>query len=379
MNKTTLALTAAMTASLAMGSSIADPFNELGYGTIHGRLQSLSMTRDIGAGVDGGNSTLGGLINYVSPELAGINVGLEYVYANEIYESGFPVILGNPSISIFNEFYATYNFGIVELTNTTFTVGRKINNAEIFRADDIRQKSRSITAVQAATADIENWTIAGGHAWEQCSWNSDEFVDLYNEGITWVEAVFTGLDNLELALFDAVVWNEVNMIGARAKYNLSENTALLGHARSEEEIGSGAPFSGDTLGLSIEQKLGTVTLEGGYLGVFGDGLVLDQTSIGFNHVLGSAMLIRAGHWEGGANTYYLTAKTRLDKTKTLLYALGSYTANNRDLSVGDGYEVNVVIKQPIIENLSIALKGAIGEAERATKATDGRLFITYTF
>ncbi|WP_372807538.1 hypothetical protein [Pontiella sp.] len=380
MRKTTVVLTAAMAASLTYAESIIQPINEKGYGTFSGKVQSLSMYRDgvSGSGVNGAKSTLGTTISYDSPEVSGFDVGLEYDYYKEVYDNNTSAVLGNPELAILNEAYLRYNFGLVGLTNTTVSIGRKINNAEVFRADEIRNKSRSIMALEAGSKDIENWSIAGGHAFEQCSWNSDDFVDLGDYGITWAEAVYTGMDKLELALFDAVVWDEVNMFGGRGRYELNGETAILGYFRREKSIGDGVS-EGDALGLSIEHKLCGVTLEGGYFGVYGDGLLLDQRSIGFNHVLGTAMLISGGHWDAGANTYYVTAKTQLENTKTSLYALASYTDNGRTGSLGNGYEINTVIKQPLMDNLSLAVKGAIGEAENTTKATDCRLFVTYTF
>jgi hypothetical protein len=369
-----------MAASLTYAESVIQPINEKGYGTFSGKVQSLSMYRDgvSGSGVNGAKSTLGATISYDSPEVSGFDVGLEYDYYQEIYDNNTSAVLGNPELAILNEAYLRYNFGLVGLTNTTVSIGRKTNNAEVFRADEIRNKSRSIMAIEAGSKDIKNWSLAGGHALEQSSWNSDDFEDLYDYGITWAEAVYTGMDQLELALFDAVVWDSVNMFGGRGRYELNGETAILGYFRREKSIGDGNS-EGDALGLSIEHKLGGITLEGGYFGVYGDGLLLDQRSIGFNHVLGTAMLISGGHWDGGANTYYVTAKTLLEQTKTSLYALASYTDNGRTASLGNGYEINTVIKQPLMENLTVAVKGAIGEAENTTKATDCRLFLTYTF
>ena len=64
MKKTTLILTSAICASFASAESVLKPLNDKGYGTVSGRIQSLTMYRDFesaagGAGANGANSTIG--------------------------------------------------------------------------------------------------------------------------------------------------------------------------------------------------------------------------------------------------------------------------------------------------------------------------------
>ena len=379
MKKTALILSTALVASFVSAESVLKPFNDKGYGTISGRIRSLTMYRDFNNVGNGANSTLGGIIGYTSPEFSGFDAGVAYNYAGEIYDNNLSTLTANPELSILNEAWGRYNFGALDLTNTSVIVGRKINNAEIFRADDIRQKSRSIMAVQAESTDLlETWTLAGGHAFEQSSWNEDDFNDL-GDGVTWIESIFSGVEDLELALFNAVAWDNANMLGTRAKYVLNENTSLLGYARKEFTMGNGLDHDDTVLGISAVQKVGSVNLEGGYLGILGDdALVFSQRTVGFNHALGASMLIRGGQWAPGAHSFYLKATTKLE-SKTILYALASVTMNNKTLSVGDGYELDFVAKQPLMENLTLALKGAFGENDLQGSAVDGRIFLTYDF
>jgi len=85
---------------------------------------------------------------------------------------------------------------------------------------------------------------------------------------------------------------------------------------------------------------------------------------------------------GGADTVYLKVATKINKTA--LYVLYNYTWQDNPLNNYDGQELNFVVKQPIIENLSVALKVGVGSREAKnggndTTATDTRLFLTYTF
>jgi len=93
------------------------------------------------------------------------------------------------------------------------------------------------------------------------------------------------------------------------------------------------------------------------------------------------MMLYSGQFNGDSNTLYVKATTKLDGAKTILYALYNYTWN--DKAVFDGQELNLVAKQPIIENLSVAVKYGIGQREynsgNSTTAQDARLFLTYAF
>ena len=82
----TLCILNLMMLSASRAESIAKPFNDLGYGTLSGRGQSLSMYRDFETGGKGNgiNSTLGVVLGYTSPEIAGFDAGLAYNYAFQL-------------------------------------------------------------------------------------------------------------------------------------------------------------------------------------------------------------------------------------------------------------------------------------------------------
>ncbi|MDF7826257.1 hypothetical protein P4B35_19675 [Pontiellaceae bacterium B12227] len=387
MKKTTLILATALTASLASAESIMRLFNDKGQGTISGRIQSLTMYRDYEGTGNGANSTLGAVVNYTSPVFSGFDAGLGYNYAGEIYENNNSALLANDAINVLNEGWVRYNFYSLNLTNTTLLAGRKIVNGEVFRADDFRQKARSLETVMVESKDISNTRLTIGHAFRMSNWiqvgDRADFNDLNNnDGITWAEAVYSGINELELAVFDAIGWDSVNLIGTRAKYDISEETAILAYLRNESSIGSSSGHHANVLGLSITQKLGAWKLEGGYFGVYGDNLRFQETTTGINHALGASMMIYAQQFAGGADTAYLKAVTKLESTKTVLYALYNYTWQQK---LWDGQELNIVIKQPVTENLTVAFKGGIGyrldknSIGANTTATDARLFITYAF
>ncbi|MCK5528970.1 MAG: OprD family outer membrane porin [Kiritimatiellae bacterium] len=371
------------------------------YGKISGRVQSLSMYRDYETLGNGANSTLALVLGYVSPEFAGVTFGATYVGAGEIFDNNRSGILANDPVNLLNEAWARYNLGALELTNTTITVGRQVNNGEIFRADDYRQKARAIDAVQVSSTDIKDTAITVGHAraissWIQAGdrWEFNNFSNVFSapgatisnrtDGITWAEAVYSGIANLDVAVFDAYAWDIVNMFGGRAKWGFMENSALLAYFRHENEVGAASRRNTDMYGLSVQQKVGKTTIEAGYLGVHGATLRFNELTTGFNHALGASLMVYSGQYNGGADTAYLKATTKVGDTK--LYCLYNYTWHDHAKSPFNGQELDIIVKQPILENLTVALKGGIGYRNGKdssiignTTATDARLFFTYVF
>ena len=391
MKKIPLILSAAFIASMGWTESVLKPLNDLGYGTFSGRIQSLSMYRDFENTGNGANSTLGLVLGYTSPEFAGFDAGLAYNYAGEWLDNNNTGLLANDGIHLLNEGWFRYNFGGLNLSNTTVLVGRKINNGEVFRADDFRQKARSIEAVQFESSDHANHHYVVGHAlrmsnWVQAGdrWDFNDFGDVFGadddtDGVTWGEAVSSSIQGLEVALFDAYAWDVANLVGARAKWEMTPESALLGYYRHEGDVGKSVSCKADVFGLSLQQKVGAVTLEPGLFSVHGGDLRFNELTTGINHALGASMMIYAQQFNGGADTVYLKASSKVGKTT--LYGLYNYTWQGKKSF--DGQELNLVVKQQIVENLSVAVKGGVGYRNvkngNNTTATDARLFLTYTF
>lgn len=406
MNRAALTLTVLLAASMVFGESILQPVNDMGYGTFFGRIQSLSMYRDFesanaGSGANGANSTIGTILGYTTPEMAGFDAGLAYNFADEIYADNNSAMLANDDINILNEGWIRYNFEAVSLSNTTVLAGRKISNGEVFRADDFRQKSRSIEAVQVETKDIPHTRALLGHAGKMSNWIDakdywkfnnfgevfsivDKSITYDTEGVTWGEVVNRGIERLELAVYDAYAWDIVNLVGTRIKWDFMDNTSLVGYYRNESDTGRGASRGSNTYGLSLQQEVGAFRLEPGLFSVRGDDLLFQELTTGINHSLGASMELCSCQFAGDSDTAYIKAVTTLPRTKTTLYGLYNFTWHDYANRPFDGQELNVVVKQPIVKNLTVAFKGGIGlrdgkNGTSDTKDTDARLFITYVF
>ena len=373
-------------------ASIMKPFNDMGYGTISGRIQSLTMARDYDTDAqissNGANSTLGGILSYTSPLFSGFDAGLAYNYAGDIYSNNNTDLLGNDAIHILNEAWGRYSFGGIRIT-----AGRKINNGEVFRADDIRQKARALELVQLESRGLENLQITGGHAFKASHvfqkkdlWEFNDFGDVFaaeddTDGVTWLEGLYTGISNLELVVFDAMAWDVTNMIGTRIQYTFTPGTSILAYGRVEFDTGGAPSHNGSTFGVSLVQHISQFRLEGGYLGLYDDGLKFEQMTTGFNHALGNSLMIYTGQWKAGADTYYLKATTKVETTGTILYLLANYTDNST--LDENGYELNCIVKQPVVENLLAVFKYGYGKVDTSSgynkTGTDVRFFLTYSF
>ncbi len=411
MKKTILVLAAAASAAGAFGEGAAEQFNALGYGTLSGKLQSLTMYRDYDNGANNYSSTLSLQLDYLSPVKNGWTAGFSYIGVGVVDAMDIEnppaglgpgeALLGNGRVNVLNEGFLDYNFEDFSLTNTTVWAGRKVNNAEVFRANAVRSKARAIQAVAVESKDLPQTRLSVGHAgrmsnWIQAGdqWKFRDFGDVFGvgyktDGVTWGEAVNTSIENIELAAFDAIAWDVCNLIGFRGRFGLSEDLALLGYFRNEKDIGRAAGRNSNVLGVSVESKLDALTLEGGYFGVYGDDLRFQETTTGINHALGDSMMIFAQQFGGGANTVYAKAVTKLEKTATTLYGLYNYTRHDTgkaNKALRSGHELNFVAKQPIpkIDNLTVAFKLGLGYRDGYNGApdifgTDTRLFLTYGF
>ena len=107
-----------------------------------------------------------------------------------------------------------------------------------------------------------------------------------------------------------------------------------------------------------------------------------ETTTGINHPLESSMMIYSSTFAGGADTAFIKATIKINKT--VLYALYNYTWQDKPFYNNNAQGLNIVVKQPLLEDLSIALEVGIGTPDANkdggdTTATDARLFLTFVF
>ena len=340
------------------------------------------MTRDYEAQGTGANSTLGLVLNFDTPEWKGIQAGVGYNYSEELWENHNTDMLLNDPIHILNEAWISYSHP----SGTTLTAGRMINNGEVFRKDDYRQKARAIEAVQLQSKfftlghglRLSNW-IQAGDKWEFNSFDKVFGTEQNSGGVTWIETVINPHEQLEIALYDAYAWEISNLMGTRIKWSFDPNKSVTAYGRMEEGTGDSGDHNNLFYGLSYQQRVGSVNLEPGFISVHGDKMLFQEATTGLNHALGATMMMYCSLYGGGADTVYLKASTQIKNTA--LYALYLYTW--QDETKADGQEINFVVKQSITDDFSIAFKGGVAYRESEltsnTTATDARIFLTYDF
>lgn len=376
--------------------SIAKPINDLGIGTVSGRLQYFGMHRYFeGNNPENANSHTGGIrLSYHSPEMAGFDFGVTYDYvgvmaASESSNDG-NTLLSNGRVNVLNEGYLRFKLGSLGLSNTAIVAGRRVMHGEVFRSDEFRQKPRSVEGVHFESRDIPGTSIIVGHVrklsnvWDTGDrWKFNNLTHVFGtpektDGITWFEMVNNSVDNLELAFFNAYAHDVTNLIGTRVRYSFTDQTAVNGYYRHEDSVGIAADSSSDMVAFSLQQKLGRFTLEPGYFGVKGSNLRFQEVTTGINHPLGISLMIYPGMFNGDSDTGYLKATTTAGKM--VLYFL--YHATWQDnASYDSGQELDFVARYPLVENLSVSLKFGVGQRDKVedTTATDTRLFLSYSF
>lgn len=392
-----LMMLAVATPACRGGERLLQPLNDLGYGTVSGRIQALGMYRDfdnIEAGNNGANATLGFVLDYTTPRLFGLDAGAAWNYAAPFYDNNNTALLANDRINLLNEAWVRYTADALGLSNTIAQAGRVILNGAVFRADDFRQKARAVEAVCVSTRDVDGARLTAGHArrlsnWIQAGdrWDFNDFGEVFGtdyetDGVTWGEGTLTGIRGLELTVFDACAWDVANLLGARAAWSLTKESELIGSWRNESRIGRMESHSAHAYGVALRHKILNMTFEPGWFGVRGDNLLFTETTTGIDHPLGSSMIIYPSMFNGGSDTAYLKATTTWDTT--VLYLLYNYTWHDHARTPYDGQELDLVVKQPIAQGLSVAAKTGFGWRDRTddqddTRATDLRLFLTYAF
>lgn len=397
-----LAATQTTEPSIAANSSsggFLESINNKGYGTFSGRIQLLSMYRDydnVPAGDYGHATTLGAMLGYKSPTWEGFTLGATYNYAGTLFDGGNTNLLLNDDIHLLNEAWISYQMGALGLDKTSFVVGRQIVNGEVFRKDDFRQKARGVEAAQLIVKEMEDYSFSAGHAIRMSNWISvgdrwdyNNFGDVFGpsfdydtDGITWGEFSYIGVEGLNITIYDAYAWDVTNLIGTRIQYDICDESSVIGYYRHEGNVGKAETRNSDAWGISLQQKVGSVTLEPGYFSVHGNGMLFNEATTGFNHALGSSMMIYAGQYNGGAKTAYLKATTKINKT--VLYGLYNYTWQDHSKTQFNAQELNFVAKQIITDDFSVCVKAGVGYRNRKdgndnTTASDARLFMTYTF
>ncbi|MEA2012543.1 MAG: hypothetical protein U9O87_05585 [Verrucomicrobiota bacterium] len=403
-------------------SSLLKPVNDLNLGTFSGHAQLLYSDLKIdGLGSTNGegnanSTTLGLKLDYVSPTFAGLTLSLSYIDTEVLGSGGGAfdtgkaagAFIGNGGFSILNEAYISYNAAALGLEKTTLIVGRKVLDTEVMTPGTVTawQKERSYECAVMISEDIQDTVLILGHLERMSNvWATDDawkFGDLSEDllglgwqtrGVEYFQTTYNGIANMEIAVYDAYLHDIMNVAGTRIKYDIDEALSLnvwYKHECSIQEIDNltdeGKIINSNLYSASLTYAAENFTIEPGFVIMGGNTAkgtaLVNQTTLGFNHPLAETILY-TDQWNGGADTYFVKVDTKIGKTSA--YLLAAYTNNDSGVDVSDGYEIDLMVSRPIVENLDASVKLAYARGDSSVPATDdvvttlAQVYLTYTF
>lgn len=398
-------------------SSFLAPVNELGIGTVSGKIQALFMRRDFD-GEDASSGTLAETLNYKSPHFGPFTFGLQYIRADRLFEGGSlePAhgngqawhIL-NTDFHVLNEAYVNLNFDFLDLPGTDLTVGRQIADYNFAPTYNCRQKPQAIEAAVLSSSDIisgvsfelghiekfSSWsTRDGGNAVYKASFNDIEDVIADSEGIASPDThgmqfvtVSSGIiPQTDVTVYDLYGANLYNTFGAKADIKMLESDELRvtwkNHYIMQSDVGDFAnDLDARTLESALEFKTGNLMVQPGVMTVFGG----DDLRHPFESSLTWESLLdwyTRPNLDGSDSAYLKSTYTFGD---TLLYALYFVTDHDRATDGGAfDQELDIVINHDVTDRLYVTLKLGYGYRDNRagnpnTSREDYRLFVGYTF
>lgn len=399
-----------------------DRLNELGYGTVSGKLQLLTMGRggnlrspDIDE--DAYSSSLAFSLNYKTPTYQGVSLGAQFIHAWDLGEGGTIDIeegpawfLSNSGFTLLNDAHIDYNFTHLGLAKTLLRVGRIPLNLDFAPSYAIRQKEQAYEAVTLSSQDIPGVDLSLGHIERYSSWSSRtrtdsnvityEFIDVADtenvpystSGMQFASIAYNGLPHTSLTVYDFFGQDLYNTAGFKAAYTIgsgdSFQTVLKAGYSNQRDVGrfnsdGGGEVESDVYDLSVQFKVGDFSLEPGFFGVAGDeaknnyhvpfrtSFTVDPLMMWYPRVFG-----------GGSDSFYLKSTYKWRNTSFYMLYVLTKTAEFIDHGSLD-QEIDLVIGQKLWTHWSVTFKGAYGVRDAGTGSdwhqSDLRLFIAYNF
>ena len=278
--------------------NVATMFSE---GKVSGQIREFSISRDVSYT----NSTkdytrdanaIGGYLKFETANLYGLSLGTAFYttngFANDSDKTDYkvvdPTLLGpdNKSYSLLGEAYLQYKIG-----NTTFKAGRQKLNTPMAGADDARMVPNLFEAYVLTNSDIKDTTLVAaqitkfaqgtfGRAYDggilsatsgySAVDSKDQVGSFINmgtyaigkktDGVSVVAAVYKGVENLKIQLWDYYAHDILNAIYGQAdfKWNclLSDSVKPFVSAQIIKESDVGDKLLGDIAGMYWGAKLG---------------------------------------------------------------------------------------------------------------------------
>ncbi len=399
-------------------ASFMEPVNELGIGTFSGKVQALFMRRNYD-GEDASSGTLAETLNYKSPQLGPLTLGLQYIRADRLFEgggleppNGAAWTIHNSDFEVLNEAYINMNFGFLDLPKTDLTVGRQIAHYNFAPTYNCRQKPQAIQAAVLSSKDIiPGVSFELGHIEKFSSWTTrDGSGDAYRSSFNDVGDVIADSEGIatpdthgmqfltvssdiiprtDVTVYDLYGENLYNTFGAKANVSVFESEGLnvtwKNHYIMQKDVGDfPKELDAQTIESGLAFKKDNLMLQPGVMTVFGGDGDNDlrhplQSTLTWQYILD---WYNRPNLEGSDSAYLKSTYTFGD---TLLYALYFVTDHDRATSGGAfDQELDIVVKHNVTERFYVTFKAAYGYRDNRAGASDTsredyRLFVGYKF
>jgi len=403
---------------------VVDRLNSQGIGTFSGKAQMLFMRYDWEHGGDDGDAnaaTLALTLDYRSPELNGVTVGVQVIESMRLFEGGSmdpdhgaDWVMGNSDFGLFNEAFVDVRLGLVGLDNTVLSVGRKILNLDFAPSYAYRQKAQSYEGVFVTWDENEALSLTAGHIERMSSWFSWDrtdnrvleyhFVDVEDlerangvgystRGMDFVSLTLSGLPETSVTLYDFYGHDLYNTFGAKVRHQMALveglDTAVQGHYIGQRDVGrmdsdGAGDIDADLCDLSLSVSKGGLTVQLGVTSLAGRGQK-DELHVPFrtNLTIDPEMLWYTRQFMGGSDSYY--AMSTYSRGNTFVYAL--YVLTDHEAYVDGGavdQEVNLMVSRKVTDNFTASALFGFGHRNNKAggadiNAEDCRLILAYRF
>jgi hypothetical protein len=391
-----------------------DPVNGLGIGTFGGQLQLLAMRRQFmepAPNVDAASGTLALTLDYATPALKGLSLGVEGIGCVQLFEGGSldhpngqAWYILNKDFQTLQHAYLQADLGEFGLKGSVLRVGRQPLNLDFFPSYAIRQKAQAIQGATLTLGVLPKVSVTVGHFTHFSTWSPRDKTDALSvqfekiadavgagydtDGATFVSADLGLVPGTPITVYDLLLHDLTNTMGVKAShaFKLGEKLTLTPKAHlilqgDTGKLSDVATVDATVIDLALQAKLGATTLEPGLLMTGGDKAE-NSLNVPFRTSLTADPLLLwyARVFLGGAQTTYLKATGAVGKLK--LTAMLAQTTHQDWVDGGatDG-EANVVLSYPLTKTLTTAIKAGYGDQAKKTSAdksaSDLRLFVTW--
>ncbi|WP_428739615.1 OprD family outer membrane porin [Sulfurimonas sp.] len=397
-------------ANLSAADDLSSMFSE---GKASGQIREFSISRSVktsnpaSADYTRDANAVGGYLKYETAAYEGLSLGAAFYTTNGFgldspktdYTKVDPTLLGpnNESYSILGEAYVQFKY-----ENTTFKGGRQKLDTPLAGSDDARMLPNLFEAYLLINTDVSDTTLIAGHVTRFAqgtfgrAYNGGilaatsgysavdtrnqvgEFVNMgtyaigeKTDGVSVAAAIYAGVPNLKVQIWDYFAHDILNAIYADASYEMKlDNASTYFAGQLIKEDGIGKKYLGDVASIYGAAKVGVKVANFNIYGAYSQ-----TTESGGNALLKSIITPWGGmpaYTQGMVTRHMFLAGTKATKgaltydwkdfgpkLTTTLYYVDFAMDDNNGYTHGDASEMgfDVIYYPSAIKNLQVRLRG----------------------